>query len=382
VRSDFYGADHELFRETVREFIGREVAPFQEQWEADHLVPRSIWLAAGKQGLLGLGIAEEFGGGGQDDWRFRCVVMEEFAGANATSANNSFGLNEDIVTGYIVNLGTDEQKRRWLPGMAAGEVVTAIAMTEPGAGSDLQGMRATALRDGDHYVLNGSKTFITNGIQSDVVVVAARTDPAAGSRGISLLLVEEGMQGFRRGRKLEKVGIHGQDTAELSFDDVRVPVGNMLGPEGRGLQSLIGNLPKERMSIAWYGLVAAEAALRWTIAYVKDRKAFGRPIMDLQNTRFALAEMTTQTAVTRAYLETSVLALNKGELTVVDAARAKYWATEMQKEITDRCLQLFGGYGYMLEYPIARAYIDARVQTIYGGTTEIMKEIIGRDLAT
>jgi long-chain-acyl-CoA dehydrogenase len=381
VKSTFYESDHELFRSTVREFVEREVRPHRDRWEADHLIDRGAWLAAGKQGLLGLGLPEEFGGGGQVDYRFRCVIMDELALANATSLASGFGLNDDIVSPYLLDLASPEQKARWLPRMASGDLITAIAMTEPGAGSDLQGMRSTAVRDGDDWVLSGSKTFITNGINAGLVVVACRTDPAAGSRGISLLVVEEGMPGFRRGRKLDKVGMHAQDTAELSFDQVRVPASNLLGAEGGGFGHLMERLPKERLSIAWYALASATAVFGWTRQYCKDRRAFGAPIIDLQNTRFVLAELATKLDLTRSYLQDSVRALNAGELTAVDAAKGKWWATELQKDLTDRCLQLHGGYGYMIEYPVARAYLDGRVQTIYGGTTEVMKEIIGRDLA-
>ena len=335
MKSTFYDADHEAYRSTVREFIEREVKPHQERWEAEHLIDRSVWLAAGKQGILGLGLPEQYGGGGQSDYRFRCVAMEEMAKANATSLNSGFGLNDDIVSPYLLDLATEEQKARWLPGMAGGELITSIAMTEPGAGSDLQGMRTVAVRDGDDWVLSGSKTFITNGINSGLVIVACRTDPEAGSRGISLLVVEEGMPGFRRGRKLDKVGMHAQDTAELFFDEVRVPAGNLLGVEGGGFRQLMERLPKERLSIAWYALVSARAVFDWTLAYCKQRRAFGAPIIDLQNTRFVLAEMDTKLDLTRSYLETSVLALNAGELTAVDAAKGKWWATELQKDITD-----------------------------------------------
>ena len=381
MKSTFYESDHQAFRAAVREFVEREVRPNLDRWEAGHLIDRDVWRAAGKQGLLGLGLPEEFGGGGQDDYRFRCVIMEELAEANATSLASGFGLNDDIVSPYLLDLATAEQQARWLPPMAAGELIVAIAMTEPGAGSDLQGMRTAAVRDGDDWILNGSKTFITNGINAGLVVVACRTDPAAGSRGISLLVVEDGMPGFRRGRKLDKIGMHAQDTAELFFDDVRVPAANLLGTEGRGFAHLMERLPKERLSIAWYGLASAEAVFGWTVRYCKQRHAFGAPIIDLQNTRFVLAEMSTKLDLTRSYLQDSVRALNAGELTAVDAAKGKWWATELQKDVTDRCLQLHGGYGYMIEYPVGRAYLDARIQTIYGGTTEVMKEIIGRDLA-
>jgi long-chain-acyl-CoA dehydrogenase len=306
--------------------------------------------------------------------------MEEFARAGATSISSGFGLQDDIASPYIVDLGTDEQKSRWLPKMASGEYIGAIAMTEPGAGSDLQGIRTTAVRDGDEWVVNGAKTFITNGINSDLVIAVARTDPNAGSRGISLLVVERGMPGFSRGRKLDKIGLHGQDTAELFFDDVRVPATNLLGREGGGFVHLMERLPRERMSIAVMGLASARAALGWTVEYTANRTAFGQPIAAFQNTQFELASMVTEVDVLEAYVDKAVLALNAGELTVVDAAKAKLWATDVQNRVLDRCLQLFGGYGYMSEYPIARAFTDARVQKIYGGTSEIMKTIIAREI--
>ena len=373
--------DHEAYRETVREFLAREIEPNYEQWEADRLIDRSAWLAAGKSGIVGLAVPEEFGGSGVTDFRFRYVVAEEIARTATTSFGSGLALQDDIAIPYIANLGTDEQKQRWLPGMAAGELIGAIAMTEPGTGSDLQGIKTTAVRDGDDWVINGQKTFITNGIHSDIVIVVARTDPNAGSKGFSLLVVERGMPGFSRGRKLHKVGLAGQDTAELVFEDVRVPAANLLGSEGRGFVHLMENLPLERISIAVNAITAAKAAYRWTRDYVFERKAFSKPIGDLQNTRFALAEMLTEIEVTESHIDRCVLALNAGELTAVDAAKGKWWASELQKRVVDRCVQLHGGYGYMMEYPIGRAYVDSRIQTIYGGTTEIMKEIIGRDIA-
>jgi alkylation response protein AidB-like acyl-CoA dehydrogenase len=380
VRRDLYESDHEAFREIVQAYITREVTPNQERWEAQRNVDRQAWLAAGKQALIGLPIPERFGGAGTDDFRFRCVVMEELAKVGATSLSLGFGLQDDIATPYLIDLGTEEQKTRWLPPMASGEAIGAIAMTEPGAGSDLQGMRTTAVRDGDDWVLNGGKTFITNGINSDLVIVAARTNEDAGSRGISLLVVERGMSGFSRGRKLDKIGLHAQDTAELFFDDVRVPAANLLGREGGGFVHLMERLPRERMSIAMLALTSARAALGWTVDYTTQRTAFGQPLAAFQNTAFELATAVTEVDVLEAYLDKAVLALNAGELTAVDAAKAKLWATEVQNRVLDRCLQMFGGYGYMAEYPIARAYTDARVQTIYGGTSEIMKTIIARDL--
>jgi long-chain-acyl-CoA dehydrogenase len=380
VRRNFYEPDHEAFREVVQAFVKREVIPNAERWEQERSVDRQTWLAAGKQAIIGLSVPEEYGGGGTDDFRYRCVVSEELAKVCATSLSSGFGLQDDIAIPYLVDLGTPEQKARWLPPMAAGEWIGAIAMTEPGAGSDLQGIRTTATRDGDHWLLNGAKTFITNGINSDLVIVVARTDPDAGSRGISLLVVERDMPGFTRGRKLDKIGLHAQDTAELFFDDVRVPAANLLGNEGGGFVHLMERLPRERMSIAIMALASLRAALDWTVSYTTQRTAFGQPVAAFQNTGFELATAVTEVDVLEAYLDKAVLELNAGTLTAVDAAKAKLWATDVQHRVLDRCLQLFGGYGFMAEYPIARAYSDARVQTIYGGTSEIMKTIIARDI--
>jgi alkylation response protein AidB-like acyl-CoA dehydrogenase len=380
VRRNFYEPDHEAFREVVQAFVKREVIPNAERWEQERSVDRQTWLAAGKQAIIGLSVPEEYGGGGTDDFRYRCVVSEELAKVCATSLSSGFGLQDDIAIPYLVDLGTPEQKARWLPPMAAGEWIGAIAMTEPGAGSDLQGIRTTATRDGDHWLLNGAKTFITNGINSDLVIVVARTDPDAGSRGISLLVVERDMPGFTRGRKLDKIGLHAQDTAELFFDDVRVPAANLLGNEGGGFVHLMERLPRERMSIAIMALASLRAALDWTVSYTTQRTAFGQPVAAFQNTGFELATAVTEVDVLEAYLDKAVLELNAGTLTAVDAAKAKLWATDVQHRVLDRCLQLFGGYGFMAEYPIARAYADARVQTIYGGTSEIMKTIIARDI--
>ncbi|MDQ0989344.1 acyl-CoA dehydrogenase family protein [Streptomyces sp. V3I7] len=377
-----YDQDHEDFRDVVREFVAREVVPHQERWETDRLIGREVWTAAGKQGLLGLAAPEGYGGGGQADFRYRTVMMEEFARIGAASLESAISVHDDIVLPYLLDLGTEEQKRCWVPGMCTGETVSAIAMTEPGAGSDLQGIRTTAVRDGDHWVLDGAKTFITNGIQSDLVIVLARTDPAAGARGMSLFVVERGMPGFTRGRKLDKIGLHAQDTAELFFDSVRVPATNLLGTEGRGFMHLMERLPRERMAIAVWAQCVTETALEQTLEYCTERTAFGKPVADFQHSRFLLAELTTQSDVTRVYIDRAIEALNDGTLTAVDAAKAKWWTTELQTKTVDRCLQLHGGYGYMTEYPIARAYLDARIQTIYGGTTEIMKEIIGRSLGT
>jgi len=380
-RGGFYTEDHEAYRASVREFVRREVEPHYLDWEEDRLVPRSAWQAAGKNGILGLSVPEELGGGGEPDFRYPMVVAEELAAVGATSYSLSLRLQDDIVLPYLLDLCTEEQKQRWLPGMATGELIGAIAMTEPGAGSDLQGIRSTAVADGDGWVLNGQKTFITNGINADLVIVFARTDPDAGSRGYSLFVVERDAPGFTRGRKLDKVGIPGQDTAELSFADVHVGAENVLGEVGQGLIYLMQRLPKERLSLAAQALAGAEAALAWTQDYVFDRTAFGQRIGDLPTTRFELAELETEVEISRAYIQAAALALNDETLTTAEASKAKLWATEMQVRVTSRCLQLFGGYGFMNEYPIARAYGDCRVQTIYGGTSQIMKEIIGRDIA-
>jgi alkylation response protein AidB-like acyl-CoA dehydrogenase len=380
VNRDFYEPDHEAFREIVQAYIKREVAPNEQRWEEERSVDRQAWLAAGKQSLIGMGVPEEYGGVGTGDFRYRCVMMEEFARVGATSISSGFGLQDDIAIPYIVDLATDEQKARWLPPMAAGECIGAIAMTEPAAGSDLQGIRTTAVRADDRWILNGAKTFITNGINADLVIVVARTDPDAGARGISLLVVERDMPGFTRGRKLDKIGMHAQDTAELFFDDVEVPAANLLGRLGGGFVHLMERLPRERMSIAVMALASARAAIGWTVEYTTHRTAFGQPIAAFQNTQFELATMVTEVDVLEAYLDKAVLALNSGTLTAVDAAKAKLWATEVQHRVLDRCLQLFGGYGYMAEYPIGRAYADSRVQTIYGGTSEIMKTIIAREV--
>lgn len=372
--------EHELFRATVRDFVEHEIAPNLEDWEWAGRIDPKLWLAAGELGLLGLAVPEEYGGGGSPDYRFRCVLMDELARVGAASVNVALGGFDDLVGPYLVDLGTAEQKRRWLPGLCSGRARAAIAMTEPGAGSDLRGIRTTATRDGQHWVLNGSKTFITSGGSADLVIVVARTDPDAGSRGFSLLVVEAGMPGFTRGRALDKLGQRAEDVSELFFDDVRVPEANLLGTEGGGFGHLMERLPKERLSIAYYGLAASEAALTWTLEHVTRRTAFGQPIAEFQHTKFSLAEIATELEVTRAYVDRAVLALNEGTLSAVDAAKVKWWATELQQRVLTRCLQLHGGYGYMREFPIARAFVDARVQTIYGGTTEIMKEIIGREL--
>ncbi|MFD8249636.1 acyl-CoA dehydrogenase family protein [Nocardia sp. NPDC059691] len=380
--SPFFTPDHDAYRASVRKFLKREVAPYYDTWEEQRLIDKAVWTAAGQSGIVGLSVPEEYGGAGETDWRYRMVVAEETAAIAATSFNMSLAVQDDLVLPYLLDLASAEQKRRWLPGCGTGELVGAIAMTEPNAGSDLQAIRTNAERNGDSWVLNGQKTFISNGILADLVIVLAKTREGAGAGSFSLFVVEQGMPGFERGRKLDKLGLLGQDTAELFFENVRLTESNLLGEEGQGFFYLMQHLPKERTSIAVGGMVACEAALSWTLDYVFQRKAFGRRIGDFQNTRFQLAEMETEIDVTRAYIERCILRLNDGTLTMVEASKAKWWVTELQQRVTTRCLQLFGGYGFMNEFPIARAYRDARVQTLYGGTTEIMKEIIGRDITS
>jgi alkylation response protein AidB-like acyl-CoA dehydrogenase len=377
-RRDIFDDEHEAFRTTVRGFLDREVAPHHEQWEADGVVPRELWTKAGDLGLLCFDVEEQYGGAGVRDFRYNMVVAEELARIGANGPG--FGVHTDIIVPYLSSLGTDEQKRRWLPGCVSGEIITAIAMTEPGAGSDLQGIRTTAVDKGDHYVLNGSKTFISNGILSDLVVVVARTDPGAGHKGISLLVVERGMPGFERGRNLDKMGLKAQDTAELFFDDVVVPKENLLGEEGSGFISLMLNLPQERLSIAMITAAACQQILRMSLDYAKERQAFGRPIGRFQHNRFVIAEMATEARIAQVFVDDCVRLHNEGRLDASGASMAKWWTTELQNKLVDRAVQLYGGYGYMMEYPIARAYVDSRIQTIYGGTTEIQKEIIGRSL--
>ena len=378
MRRTLFDDEHEDFRASWRTFLEREVAPHYDQWERERLVPREVFAKAGGHGFLGMAVPEEHGGAGVDDFRFNAVLSEEAQRAGLGSVHLGMSVHSDICLPYFLSYATDEQKQRWLPGLVSGELIAAIAMTEPGTGSDLAGISTSAVRKDGEYVVNGAKTFITNGINADLVITAVRTDRGERHRGLSLLVVERGTPGFERGRNLEKIGTHAQDTAELFFDDARVPAENLLGNEGEGFAYLVSNLPQERLSIAVAAVAAAEAALGWTVEYVRDRKAFGTPIGSFQNTRFELAEMRTEVDVGQAYVDRCVEALNAGELTAEDAAGAKWWCTELQGRVVDRCLQLHGGYGYMLEYPIARAYADARVTRIYGGSNEIMKEIVGR----
>ncbi len=380
MRRTVYQPEHEQFREVVREFLAREVAPHARAWEKAGIVDRGVYRAAGKHGVIGFNVPAEFGGGGVDDFRFNAVVTEELA--QAGPGTPAFSLHNDVIAPYFTSLTTPAQRRRWLPGFASGDLIGAIAMTEPGAGSDLAGIRTRAIPDGDTWMLSGAKTFISSGINSDLVIVVARTspDPGAGHSAFSLLVVERGMPGFSRGRNLEKIGLKSQDTAELFFDQVPVPAANLLGQAGQGFYHLMHNLPAERMAIAISAVAGARAIFAETLEYAKNRQAFGQPIGSFQHNRFVLAELDTELDLAQVFVDRCLEAMVAGELTAVEAAKAKWWTTELQKRVIDACLQLHGGYGYTMEFPVARAYLDARVQTIYGGSTEIMKEIIGRNL--
>lgn len=379
MKRTIFEEDHEQYRATIRSFIERKVVPHSREWESTGIVPRELFSRVAETGALSFGVPEEFGGSGVDDFRYNAVLGEESARAGVHNAMMGPILVADICLPYFISLATAEQKQRWLPTIASGETIVAIAMTEPGTGSDLSGIRTSAIREGDEYIVDGSKTFITNGINADLVIAAVRTggDPHA---GLSLLLVERGMPGFARGRKLAKMGMHSQDTAELSFSGVRVPSINLLGVEGGGFSALTANLAQERLSIAIGSVAAARAALELTVEHVRTRNAFGSPIGSLQTVRFQIAELSTEVAVAQSFVDACLMQLVDKQLTAVDAAKAKWWATEMQGRVLDRCVQLHGGYGYMEEYPIARAWADARVTRIYGGTTEIMKDLIGRSM--
>lgn len=373
-----------MFRASVKRFVEKEVTPYSDEWEKAGLVSREMWLKAGEQGLLGIDAPEPYGGGIRD-FRYNVILGEEFAYAGVGVAGAGIGLHNDVAMPYLLDIANDAQRKSWLPGVCSGEQILALAMTEPNTGSDVASIRTTAIRSvddthGEHYILNGTKTFITNGIHSDLVIVAAKTNPNERHRGISLLMVERGMDGFKRGRKLEKLGQHAQDTAELIFEDVRVPVKNMLGREGEGFAYMMHMLPQERLGVAAGAIAMSEAALQWTLQYCKERTAFGQPIGKFQNSRFKLAEMATELQIARVFIDRCILELNDKTLSAETAAMAKWWCTELQGKVIDTCLQLHGGYGYMWEYPIARAYADARVMRIYAGTNEIMKEIIGRKM--
>ena len=373
-----YEAEHIEFRRTVRNWIESEIAPNHEQWERDGIVPRSVWEDAGIRGFLGIAVPEIYGGGGSEDFRFAAIISEEIGFAGVVGGAHGFTVHNDIVLPYILSLANDEQKMRWLPKMVSGKYIGALAITEPNTGSDMGAIKTTALLDGDEYIVNGSKTFISNGINSDVIVAAVRTSPDLGKKGISLLVIERGMSGFERGRNLEKIGKHSQDTAELFFNDMRVPSSNLLGLEGDGMKYLMHNLAQERLSIAVDAVAVAVAALNWTQSYTKERTAFGQNLSQFQNTKFVMAELFAEVQIGQVYVDSCIELHNKKELDATQAAVAKFWLTEMQNKVVDRCLQLHGGYGYMREYPIARAWLDSRIQTIYGGTSEIMKEVISR----
>ena len=377
IERTLFNGDHEIFRDTVRRFVDNEIAPFHAEWEKDGKISRDAWTKAGKLGLLCASVPEEYGGGGVDR-TFSIILMEELARAGASGPG--FGLHSEIVAPYINRYGSPEQKEKYLPKMAKGEIIGAIAMTEPGAGSDLQAVRTTAIKDGNELVINGSKTFITNGAMADVVIVVCKTDPEAGARGTSLVLVEADTEGFRKGRNLEKIGMKAQDTSELFFNEARVPMTNMLGEEGKGFVYLMQELAWERLQVAVSAVASMEAALEWTIDYAKERMAFGEPIINLQNTQFKLAEAKTEVTVARTFVDKLISLMLEDKLDAETAAMAKWWTSDLQNKVIDECLQLHGGYGYMWEFPIARAWADARVQRIYAGSNEIMKVIIGRGL--
>jgi alkylation response protein AidB-like acyl-CoA dehydrogenase len=369
--------EHETFRDSVRRFLEAEVKPHDEKWQEQGYADKAVWRKAGENGFLCMSMPEQYGGSGADKL-FSMVLIEEQARINNSSLG--WGLHSEIVAPYLLNYGSDTLKQKYLPKMASGEMIGAIAMSEPGAGSDLQAIKTTAIRKGDSYVLNGSKTFITNGWNSDLVIVVAKTDPAKGAKGTSLVVVDTSMKGFSKGKRLKKMGLKGQDTAELFFDNVEVPAENLLGQENNGFIYLMQELPWERMQIAIAAAAKSEAALGWTIAYVNDRKAFGKPVASFQNTRFKLAEVATETQVMRVFVDRCMELLLEKKLDTATASMAKYWASDMEGKILDECLQLHGGYGFMWEFPISQAYVDARVQRIYGGTNEIMKEVISRSL--
>lgn len=375
--------DHEMFREMAAEFNVRAIAPHYAQWDEDHMMSRELWSAAGEQGLLGLAVPEEFGGMGMSDYRFRAVLDEEFAKSNHLAVGLAFHLHDDMVLPHLLAYGSDDLKARWLPGMVSGDKVTSVAWTEPGAGSDLRGIRTKAVRDGDDWLISGQKTFIGNGISGDASLVLARTDGGTG-RGnhdsFSLFMVQKG-EGYNTGKQLDKMGLKASDTAELFFDNVRVPHADLVGEEGKGLQYAAEQLPQGRLAIAVASSAVVRAIYEATVRYTKDRNAFGERVIDFQNSRFELADILTEVEVTETYVDQAILAFNAGELDAAGAARAKLWASERAKSVTDRCLQLHGGYGYILEYPVAQAYLAARLLTIFGGTNEIMRDVVGRTIA-
>lgn len=383
MKRTLFEEDHELFREVAQEFNVREIAPHYAQWDREHMMPRSLWSAAGEQGLLGLAVPEEFGGAGMPDYRFRAVLDEEFARANHLAAALAFHLHDDMVLPHLLAYGSDELKERWLPGMVSGEKVTSVAWTEPGAGSDLRGVRTKAVRDGDDWLISGQKTFIGNGISGDASLVFARTDGSSGRGGrdsFSLFMIEKG-PGYQTGKQLDKMGLKASDTAELFFDSVRVPSGNLVGEIGQGLRYVTEQLPQGRLAIAVASSAVGRAMYETTVRYTRERNAFGERVIDFQNTRFELADILTEVEVTEGYVDRAILAFNEGALDAGAAARVKLWASERVKSITDRCLQLHGGYGYILEYPVAQAFLAVRLLSIFGGTSEIMRETVGREIA-
>jgi alkylation response protein AidB-like acyl-CoA dehydrogenase len=374
-----FSEEHELFRASVRRFIEQEVTPFHRQWERDGMVPREFWRRAGEQGLLCANVPAAYGGPGAD-WQYNIVVIEELARAGTTGPGAGFMVHSEMVAPYLLAYGSEELKQRYLPKMVSGEMIGAIAMTEPGAGSDLKSLRTTAKRDGDEYLINGQKIYISNGFNADIIIVATKTDAAAGAKGVSLIVIETDQPGFKRGRLLEKVGLHAQDTAELFFDDVRAPIGNRLGGEGDGFGILMGKLAQERLVQAIRSSSAIEAIIQWTVDYARERKAFGKTLADFQNTQFTLAQLSAEAAALRVFVDRSIEVFCRGELSGVDAAKVKLIASNLHCKTADECLQFFGGYGYVFEFPIARAFVDARVSKIAGGAVEVMKQIIGRDL--
>ena len=378
MREEFLNEELIMFQDSMREFLKHEVVPNHEEWEKDGHVPKDIWLKAGENNFLGIDVPEKYGGSGIDDFRYNSVVIEEVWRAGTTCL--TFSVTNDLVIPYLLRYANEEQKERWFPKLCSGETISALAMTEPSAGSDFAEIRTTPKLDGNYYILNGQKTFITNGVTSDLVIGACKTNPDAGHKGMSLLILERGMEGIERGKEFKKIGLKGQDTAELFFTDVKVPKENLLGQENQGFYYMMKNLPQERMSIAVSALAAIETVLDYTIEYCKERKAFGQPIGNFQNSRFKLAEMKTEAEIGRIYIDDCIKKLNEKKLTAEQGAMAKWGASDLQVRVADQCLQLHGGYGYILEYPIARAFADARIQPIWGGTNEIMKEIIGRSL--
>ncbi len=375
-----FDREHNAYRKSFATFLQREVVPHYADWEAAGIVPRDLFTKMAEHGFLAMAVPEEYGGPEVDDFRYNAVIAEEASYAMVSNAIAGPQLHTDIVLPYILKAGTEEQKQRWLPKIASGESILAIAMTEPGTGSDLAGITTRAERDGDFYVLNGAKTFITNGINADQVVVAVKTDPSAGHGGISLIVVDTGTPGFSRGRKIAKIGQHASDTAELFFSDCRVPAENLLGEEGTGFYQMMDKLVPERLSLAMSSIAGAERALEITLDYVKERTAFGRPVGSFQNSRFVLAELQTKITITRTFIDSMIDRQSRGEATVAEAAMAKWWTTDLLGEVTDKCLQLHGGNGYTEDYPISHAWVDARLNRIYAGTNEIMKELIGRTM--